>query len=118
MDDITKKAIDCVFEILKDMEKVKKIDELQNRLGFTNDFFSFSSFLDANQDRLVNFLDWFFWPISAMHPESDFGGLASYAIYDAATPYLDDKPYNLKERTDFEAYIAECIKRKIEDKSC
>jgi len=104
---IINKAIDTVFEIISDKEKVKALDDLQKRLGFENDFFSFSSFLDANEDRLINFLDWFFYNLSPdfQHPDSDFGGLVSYALYDAATPYIDGKPYDLKNKSGFESYL-------------
>jgi len=110
MDEITEKAIDAIFNIMADQEKVKRLDDFQHRLGFSSDFFSFSSFLDANQNRLVDFLDWYFYPISGMNPTSDFGGLASYALYDAATPYIDGKPYNLKDKSEFKEYIEQCLK--------
>lgn len=112
VDAVTMKAIDAIFQIMEDAEKVKKLDDLQRRLGFENDFFSFSSFLDANQRRLVYFLDWYFYDLTAMHPDGEFGGIASYTLYDAAMPYLDNKAYNLKERSDFEAYISELVTRK------
>lgn len=107
------KAVDAVFEIFADKEKVKLIDDLQKRLGFQNDFFSFSSFLDANETRLVNFLDWYFYGLlNDFHPDGDFAGLASYALYDAATPYIDGKPYNLKDREEFMRFVLDSLKEK------
>lgn len=111
--EIINKAIDCVFEIVADRERVKKLDDLQSRLGFENMFFSFGSLLDANESRLVNFLDWYFYDLlDEAHPDSDFGGLVSYTLYDAATPYIDGKPFNLKEKSEFTAYVYERLKRK------
>ncbi len=113
MDNLTKMAIDMVFEIIEDRERVKKMDDLQKRLGFKNMDFSFGAFLDANEDRLVKFLDWFFYPITGMHPDNNVvGGLVSYTLYDAATPYLHGKPYNLKDKTDFLTYINDCIENR------
>ena len=105
------KAVDAVFEIFADKEKVAKLNDFQKRLGFENDFFSFSSFLDANENRLTNFLDWYFFELLGdFHPDGDLGGLVSYALYDAATPYIDGKPYNLKDKKDFEKYVSDRIK--------
>lgn len=117
MDKVTKKAISAIFEIMEDIEKAKKLDEYQSRLGFSGDFFSFSAFLDCNQNRLVDFLDCYFADLTGMDPESDFGGLASYALYDAATPYIDGKPYNLKDKDDFEKYIEELLRRRSGDEA-
>ena len=107
------KAIDAVFDIFADKEKVAKLNDFQRRLGFKNEFFSFSSFLDANENRLTNFLDWYFFGLlNNFHPDGDVGGLASYALYDAATPYIDGKPYNLKDKNDFEKYVLDSIKER------
>lgn len=105
------KAIDCVFQIMEDHQKVKALDDFQSRLKFDNDFFSFSSFLNANESRLVNFLDWFFYDLlNDFDPDGDFDGIVSYALYDAATPYIDGKPYNLKNKDEFKEYIQDCLK--------
>ena len=112
MDEVTQKAISAIFAIMEDIEKAKKLDGYMSRLGFGGDFFSFSSFLDCNQNRLVDFLDWYFADLTGMDPDGDYGGLASYALYDAALPYIDGKPYNLKERDDFEKYISEILMRR------
>lgn len=112
MDDLTKMAIDMVFEIIEDRERVEKIDDTQKRLGFENIFFSFGAFLDANENRLVKFLDWFFYPITGMHPDNSAGGgLVSYTLYDAAIPYLNGKSYDLKDKADFTVYINDCIEK-------
>lgn len=107
MDDLTLRAIDCVFEIMEDIEKSRKLDDLQKRLSFNSDFFSYSAFLNANQDRLVNFLDRYFYDLLGdFDPVNDMtGGLVTYTIYDAATPYIDGKPYNLKEKSEFIAFV-------------
>lgn len=112
MDDFTQKAIDAVFEIMADKEKARKLDDLQQRLGMGSDFFSFSSLLGFNEDRLVNLLDWFFYPITGMYPDGDIGGTITYTLYDAAVPSLDGIPYNLKEKGEFEDYIQACLKRR------
>lgn len=105
------KAVDAVFEIFSDKEKVKTMDDLQKRLGFPSYFFSFHSFLEANENRLVDFLDWYFYELlHDFHPDGEFGGLVSYALYDAATPYIDGKPYNLKDREDFMRFVLDCLK--------
>lgn len=111
------KAIDAVFEIIADKEKVRALDDLQKRIGFENNFFSFSSFLDANEDRLVEFLDWFFFGLSRdfSHPESDLGGLVSYTLYDAATPYIDGRAYDLKSKDEFKSYVYTILNQKDKD---
>lgn len=110
---VIEKAIDCVFEIMADRARVEKLDDLQKRIGFESMFFSFGAFLDCNESKLVNFLDWYFHELlDEAHPESDFGGLVSYALYDAATPYIDGKPFNLKEKSEFKAYVEERLKGK------
>lgn len=105
--EIIDKAINAVFEIIKEREKANKLNDMQKNLNFNSDSFSFGSLLDINEDKFVNFLDWFFYGLSKAfeHPDDDVGGLVSYTLYDAATPYLDGKPYYLKDKNDFKNYV-------------
>lgn len=112
MKELTQKAIDAVFEITADAKKATDVDSFQNRLGLNSDFFSFSGLISFNQDKFVLFLDWYFHDLLGgddWHPEGEFGGLVSYALYDAATPYINGKAYNLKEKAHFEAYVKDSI---------
>ena len=114
MDDLTQIMIDNAFEVVADREKVNKIDALMKKIGFENDFFSFSSFLAANQNRLVCILDYYFYKLlgEQWNPTNDFGGgLVSYMLYDAATPFIDDVPYDIKNKKEFEEYVTLSLER-------
>lgn len=109
-------AIDCVFDIVSDMETAAQIDKLISTTQFNTEFFSFRSLTSLNEFRLIGFLDEYFYSLlDQFNPngENDFDqGIVSYTLYDAATPYIDDKPYFLKDKEQFKAYVKEILSRK------
>lgn len=117
MDDLTQKAIDAVFGIIEDKNKADKLGDLQNRLNITNDFVSFPSLFDFGNEKLIEFLDWYFYKLFPdFHPKNDLGGgLASYCLYDAATPYIGEKIYNIKNKEEFEKYVTDRLKEEPND---
>ena len=111
---VLQKSIDCVFSIMEDHEKVKKIEDFQNRIGFKNDFFTFNALLDINEGKLVSFLDWYFFGIlNVFNPNGDLGGLVSYTLYDAAIPRIGNKRYDLKDKKEFTDYVMDCLEKEI-----
>ena len=109
---LKQKAIDAVFQIMENREKAKALDDFHASLGFENDNFSYHAFLETNEVALLEILNWYFYELlGTWHPDAkDFYGLASYALYDAATPYIDGKPYYLKNKAEFERYIEDELK--------
>lgn len=113
---IINKAIDCVFEIMEDHKKVKAMDDFQATLGFSNNLFSYAEFFEANEYKLVDFLDLFFYELTnSFDPDEDQGGLASYAIYDETAEIVDgSNKYNLKNKEDFHKVVSLMIEKKID----
>lgn len=114
VDNFTKKAIEAVFDLIKQEDKANRLDSHMGQLDMPTDFFSFHAFISMNEGMIVRLLDWYFYEKygdEVGHPDGDLGGLVSYALYDAATPYIGDRSYNLKCQEDFELYLTHLEKK-------
>ena len=112
--EFTQRAIDALFKIKEGIEKADKLNKLQKELGFENDFFSFSAFLDINERVTLDLLDWYFYDLlKTCHPAEDIGGgLATYTIYDAGAMEIDGEEFNLKDKDEFTRCVELLLRKK------
>lgn len=108
MDKLTIQAINAVFAVKVKMENAEKLEKASRELNLKNDFINFSSMFV--EGMLIDFLDKYFASLLPEWEESDaFDGLVSYALYDAAKPFIDEKAYDLTTKDGFINYVKDSL---------
>ena len=106
LDKFTLKIINQVFDAKEKAENILRLEKILRESPAMAEV-ELMPFYNYFYDKIIDISDWYFhFNFGCDHPkEGDFGGIVSYAFYDAGCVHAKNEIYDLKNKDRFKDYI-------------